>query len=168
MQANTRMDESIRLGIHLLDVADRALALGHCESALSYVWHSASLLCSVSRSPLDPNVQTQVDPLVKRAFASLKTAMEKVKESRATVPKLANTLGGTRTLHLDEGCVELYRRIGKVFEKEATVDIKKHLLKTSINAQATQCEVETKLIKTLADKSLALKLKKEVEETIKL
>lgn len=168
MQANANVDESIRLGIHLLEVAEKSLTFGYYETALLYTWNSLSLLCSVSRSPVDPNTQSQVDPWIEKAFAKVKTVREKVKEVRATIPKLANTLGGTRTVQINEGCVELYRRIGKFFEKEASNEIKKNLLKTSISAQVVQCQLQTKLIPTIADKALAAKLKKEVEENIKL
>jgi hypothetical protein len=151
-----------------LETADKSLSQGYYESALHYVWHSVGLLCSVSRSPVDPNIQTQVDPWIDKAFTTLKAAREKVKEARAGIPKLANNLGGAHVMKLDEGCVDLYRKIGKFFEKEAATEIKKHLLKTSINAQVIQCQIQTKLIPTITDNNLKLKLKKEVEDTIKL
>jgi len=168
MQANVNVDDTMRLGIYLLETAEKSLSQGYLESALEYIWHSASLFCSVGRSTSDPDLQIKVEPCFDKAFTILKTTREKVKEARAGIPKLANNLGGTCGIKLDEECVDLYKRIGRFFEKEAGNEFKKHLLRTSINAHVIKCEIQTKLIPTLADDNLKLKFRKEVEETIKL
>jgi len=168
MQANVNVDETMRLGIYLLEIAEKSLSQGYLEPALAYIWDSVSLFCSISRSTNDPDLQTRVDPSFDKAFDILKTTRRKVKEAREGIPKLANNLGGACAIKLDEGCVDLYRKIAKFFEKEAGNEFKKYLLKTSINAQVIQCEIINKLIPTLTDNNLKLKLKKEMEDTIKL
>lgn len=168
MQLVPNNEDPIRLGIRLLETGEKCHAKGLYEASSQYLWEALSLFCSVSRSPIDPTVQSQIEPWIKKAIESLKTAKTKLWELRGSIPKLPNNSNETRNVILDPSCVLLYKQIAEGYGKEAEGEVRKHLLQASLNAHIIQCELGTKLVRLLTDTAAIDALKKEVGNTLKL